>query len=212
MRTGIVGNGQINDLENFKKVLCTHDHLICADGGATHLNNIGVLPDIMIGDFDSIKSEELYFYKENGVEIISHPADKNATDMHLAVSLAIERGFTQIEIFGGTGFRIDHMMANIFLLEYMKKNGADGKIIDENNILMIANHPKTIIKAFKNQIISLVALSDEVTGITLKGLKYPLKNATLTRCDSLGISNIMLHREVEIFKESGELLIILSSE
>ncbi|GAE86853.1 thiamine diphosphokinase [Acetivibrio straminisolvens] len=112
----IVCNGSIIDYSYHKKFFEEADFIVCADGGALHLQRLGIKPDVLLGDFDSIEDKHLEYYKEQNVEIFKFPSEKDMTDTELAVDTVIDKGYKDIVIIGGTGTRLDHTLSNIFCL------------------------------------------------------------------------------------------------
>ncbi len=212
MRCAIVANGAISDYKNLAMMLSQCHLIISCDGGARHLEAVNISPGIVLGDFDSIPEPLLESYKKSGLELMAFPPEKNMTDSHLAVDVAIKRGCMELLLFGVTGSRLDHTLSNIFLLSYIESRGALGKIIDDNNTMFLAAEQTTVVHGKPGQILSLVAISDIVKGITLAGLKYPLQDATLHRYQSLGVSNEFVTDTAVVNKSSGDLLIILSKD
>ena len=112
----IVCSGSITDYALIEKYFEKADLIICADGGANHLRKLGKLPDILVGDFDSISEGDLDLLLAANVEIVRFPSEKDATDTQLAVQLAMDRGCDEVILLGAAGTRLDHTLANVFLL------------------------------------------------------------------------------------------------
>lgn len=213
MEAVIISGGKISEDSLIKQLsLLKKDLVICADSGANLLYKNNIFPDVLIGDFDSIEAHVYIELEQKGIRIIKYPQHKDLTDTHIALDYAIENGADRIIILAGTGTRLDHTLANIFLLEkYIDK--ADCMVIDENNIITLKKAGTH--KIFKNEsfnYISLVPLSDTAEGVTTKGFKYPLNLACLKRADSFGISNELIGNEGEIVFVSGCMAIIFSKD
>lgn len=133
----IVCNGRIRDYEYLAKLVKYADTLICADGGVAHLKKIDVLPNILLGDFDSVSKSNLAFYSSSGVKILQFPPEKDMTDTQLAIEYAIENRFELVILVGALGTRLDHSLANIYLLKKLRENGIDGILVDEHNEIML---------------------------------------------------------------------------
>ena len=132
-------------------------------------------------------------------------------DTHIAVDFAVEKGFRDITLIGALGGRIDHSLANIMLLKYMLEKGVKGTVLNEKNKVFLTD--KSIkIPPEHGRRLSLVPLTENVCGVTLKGLKYPLCGFTLTMGDSIGISNEFTDTDAEIIFEKGLLLVITSED
>lgn len=211
MKAIIISNGEIKNYSYYKKYFEGPVFIVCCDGGARHLRNLSVIPDVLLGDFDSISEEDLKYCKENSVETIKYPVKKDKTDTEIAVEYVISKKCDSCTIIGGFGNRADHTLANILLLIKMLKKGVLGTIIDEKNSINVIQD-KTRIEKIENHIISLIPITEEVRGITTKGLLYPLNNATIMPGDTRGISNEFSADMAEIDIKSGMLLIIISEE
>lgn len=178
--------------------------VICADGGLNTLKKHGIAPDYFIGDLDSCGDTDI------DVPRIILPAAKDLSDIHFAIKHALKMGVKDFMLTGCTGGRADHYLSNIFLLEYIEKKGAHGVILDSGNRMEIYNRNVYNTEGYKY--VSIVSLTEKCCGVTLSGLKYPLKDATLRRDDTLGISNEPLRNEVGIEIKKGRALIIMSRD
>ena len=207
MRAAIISNGQIDDYEYIKKYILESDILICADGGGEHAFKMGLIPDVLIGDFDSISEDTLKLFEKNSTSVFKYKREKDQTDTELAVDCAISKGADEIILIGGTGKRLDHTYANISLLVVMRERDIEGLIIDEYNEIRVIDKFLRM-QGDKNDKISLLAFTPEVCGVTTRGLKYPLKDGVLKNDNTLGISNEFLDSEAEIEVKSGILLVI----
>jgi thiamine pyrophosphokinase len=216
----ISGAGEYNkkDVENMNEFLLlkgvdlasqeSEIFYIAADGGISLFREEGIEPDVMIGDFDSSNFAD----ESVTCEKIKLPVEKDDTDMLAAIRLGLERGCDEFHILGGTGMRLEHTFANIQCLSFLLEQGSHGYIYGENRILtMIRNES---IKVFEEnhkeerKFISIFAISDVVSGVTLAGFKYPLSNATIKKDYPIGVSNELLGSSGMINVKNGELLII----
>ncbi|MDO4555270.1 MAG: thiamine diphosphokinase [Lachnospiraceae bacterium] len=192
------------------------NRVITADKGLLYAKEAGICPDKIIGDFDSLPADILKEYEKLDIPIRRYPPEKDYTDTHLALMWAVEEKADKVTIIGGTGSRFDHSFANIGLLSYLLNQGIEGEIIDPNNriFMMDKEHTgeKTITREKKEEYVSLIPYTQEVTGITLTGFYYPLKNETLEIGISRGISNQLLKEEGTIAVESGILMVIISND
>ena len=205
----IVSNGRFGKLAFFKeKMADIKDSLIiCCDGGARHLQELGIKPDLIIGDMDSIGSGQLENYKKKGIKIIEYPAEKDFTDTELALDFAIGLKPTAVYIWGALGGRLDHTLANVFLLCKGKDASIKTYLIDEYCEAFIID-TEVAFSGAEGQTVSIIALTAQVEGITLNGFLYTIKDAVLTMGDSLGISNIINEAYATIRIRSGSLLVI----
>lgn len=211
MKAVIVCNGSIRDFSYLKRYFEGAGLVICADGGAKHLRAFEIKPDILLGDFDSISEEDYSFFKECGTEIVTFPSEKDMTDTEIAVELAMNRGCNAITLIGGIGTRLDHSFANVFLLKKMLDNNIKGSVVDEYNEITLINDRIKLEKE-KNIKVSLLPLTGTVTGVTTKGLYFPLKEATIEMGSSWGVSNEFSEDIAEVIISDGLMLVIKSRD
>ena len=183
------------------------DFIICADNGYAVAKGNDIVPDVIIGDFDSIKIE-----LPTDIKIIKLPVEKDVTDTLACVKYAINNGFKDIVILGGIGGRFDHTMANLQCLLYGISAGITIELRDNNNIVSLHFPSEIIIKKKVNFKLSLFSFSDVCDGISTKGLKYKLLNGKLSQGFPLGISNEFTSEFASVYFESGILLLILSKD
>jgi len=207
----IVASGNLLFTPEIKGLLAGADLIIAADGGAAHLKQADISPHVIIGDMDSILPDTRQYFEKNLTPIITHPSRKNQTDTELCIEFAIKKGATCITLLGVTGHRLDHTLANIFLLRKLADLGVESRIIDANNeIYLVMDRLK--LKGKKRDLLSVLPISEKVTGLTLTGLEYPLENATISMGSSLGISNYFNETLATISIASGILLVTKSRE
>ncbi|MCL2813956.1 MAG: thiamine diphosphokinase [Oscillospiraceae bacterium] len=146
---------------------------IAADSGAETAFELGVVPEVIIGDFDSA---DYFGPKLENIKKIRHPPRKNDTDSLLAIKYALDLGFTDIALIGGLDARLDHTLANLRYLKYIKKRGYSGYITNGyDKITYLENSSVRIYKNYKY--ISVLPVSPKIRGVTLTGFKYPLEAA-----------------------------------
>ena len=205
----IISGGRFGDPIFFKqKIAEIGDSLIIVcDGGVRHLQKLGIKPDVIIGDMDSIGPAQLANYSAQGVQIIQHPANKDFTDTELALDYALDLRPTAIYIWGALGGRLDHTLANVFLLRKGQKAGIKTYLIDEYCEAFIMDKEAAFVDA-KGVTVSLFALSSQVKGLSLRGFVYPLQDAVLTMGESLGVSNVIDEAHAKISVRGGNLLVI----
>ena len=206
-------NGELKgDREEFKKLIGEKDiFFIAADGGALFLESIGFLPDVIIGDFDSLTEAQYQRYEKLGAKIIKYPVEKDETDGELALQYCKERGFNNIIIIGFAGGRLDQQLANIFLLEYAFRNGITAFIKEPGLVMGIIDREKVFFQKIGAGL-SLIPLDEKVTGVTVTGCKYLLESGSLLRYKTRGISNIIAQEKAVITVKKGLLLYILNND
>jgi thiamine pyrophosphokinase len=205
----IISGGRFGDPIFFKKKIAEIGAflIIVCDGGVRHLQKLGIKPDVIIGDMDSIEPAQLKSYSAQDVKIIKYSANKDFTDTELALDYALNLKPTAIYIWGALGGRLDHTLANVFLLRKGQKAGIRTYLIDEYCEAFIVNREAAFVDA-KGVTVSLFAFSPKVEGLSLSGFVYPLKDAILTMGELPGISNIINKAHAKISVRVGNLLVI----
>lgn len=182
------------------------DYVIAADGGYTHLRRIGVAPDLLMGDFDSIGQVP------DGVKVERFPPEKDDTDMMIAIKAALSKGYGQIVLLGSMGGRFDHTFANIQALLHIARHGARGYMAGGSAAMTVIEGSGMTFDASHRGYVSVFALGGTAEGVYLRGLKYPLEGATLTPDVPLGVSNEFLGVEASVAVERGALLVTWQGE
>jgi len=212
MRVIIIGNGDMDNKNLIHNYIdCDDKIIICCDGGIKHVFHEGIMPDCILGDFDSANESFLQFFKIKGVNIITFPTKKDKTDMEIGVDFAIDKGADEIFIFGGIGTRVDHTISNIHIIKKAIEKNIKAWIINENNLITIIKDEISI-DGKKDDLISLIPLTTKVEGVTTNNLEYALDNATLNIGSSFGISNVMTDNKANIKIKSGLLIVMKSND
>lgn len=207
----IISSGTIIDYKTAKNITESCDMIICADGGAEHCEKIGICPNVIIGDFDSIKPSTLEKYRELDTKIIHLEDDKDETDTQLAVEYAVENGVKEIKFLGCIGTRFDHTFANVSMLIWLMERGIRGVIMNENNDIHVIDRYIKLDGEVGDKI-SLLPISPKIDGIFTTGLKYALENGELFYNSPRGISNEFISTSAEIVIRDGMLLVIKSKD
>ncbi len=177
------------------------DCLIAADGGLAHVKDLGLTPDVILGDFDSLG------YVPEGANVF--PARKDDTDTMLAIRRGLALGYHNFLIYGGLdGPRLDHTLANIQSLLFLNRRGCRGALVGTHSIALIAEPPGFTLSGPAGGLLSLFSLGGQTEGVTLRGLEYPLENGSLPGDFPLGVSNHFLGGKAEIALEAGRLLAV----
>jgi len=200
-RAIIFANGNLSDLSQAKKIINKEDCLIAADGAVKHILKLKLIPKIIIGDLDSTP---LSLQKELKVQFIKYPRKKDKTDFELAVDYCLENKFQEIIIFGVLGDRIDHLMANIFLLAKIQTENPTIKIkvIEGKKEIFILNK-EIVINGKIGDEISIIPVGEKLEDILTDGLEYQLDNESLLFGSTRGISNVMNKKLVKIKASAG---------
>ena len=203
-RAVIFANGQIGRKDFFKDFFLPNDYIICADGGLNNAEILGVTPHLIVGDFDSYKGK----LKKYSCEIISFPREKDCTDTELALNFSKKITPSKIIIVGALGKRLDHALANIYLLTKGIEMGCDVILHDGYEEVRLIYNDFLLIDALPGEVISLIPLSPVVEGISTDGLKYKLENESLSLGETRGISNEVISLPVTVKIKSGFILLI----
>lgn len=196
----IVAGGVIKNYSYIKNLIDTNKFIICADSGYDHLKNMNITPDLVIGDFDSIKSDVL------DVKTVSYSKFKDYTDTELAINYAINMGACNIHLFGALGNRVDHFLGNILFLKKYLDDNIKITIYDDCSIIYpIKNDLK--LNMSSDSTLSLIPLCD-CFGIKTSGLYWNLNNENLPFGTTRGISNVVVGNNVSISLKKGVLLAI----
>src|SRR5574342_578423 len=196
-RAVIFANGQLPNLEAARALLHADDYLIAADGGADHLMKMGVLPEIVIGDLDSVAEDILFELTSAEVEIAQYSEDKDETDLELALRYAVELRPSAILIVGALGGRLDQTLANLSILtdptlpriEVRLDDGVEEAFFCRASA---ADGGQTEVHGRSGDTVSLIPWQSPVEGVATEGLGWPLYGETLYPDKSRGVSNVML--------------------
>lgn len=177
------------------------DYLIAADGGLRHTQALGLTPNAVLGDFDS-----LGFTPQNA---LIFPVEKDDTDAMLAVRKALSLGYNEIILYGALdGPRLDHTIANLQTLQFLADNGAVGYLVGNDYIATVLKSSTLSFPKDATGILSVFCMGKDALGVTLTGLKYPLCNGTLQAGFPLGVSNHFIGVDAEVTVSDGCLLLL----
>jgi thiamine pyrophosphokinase len=179
-----------------------NDLVIAADAGYLTLTRLGVKADRVVGDFDSLGAVPVH----PDVEV--HPAEKDETDMMLAVRSALDAGYNEIRIYGGLGGRLDHSIANLQTLVHIARRGARGWLIGQGLAITAVVDGEIRFSAEATGIVSVFAADGTAYGVNLEGLKYPLTDYTMTSDTPIGISNEFTGVPSRVAVRQGALIVM----
>lgn len=208
MKILIIANGDIKDVDFHKDLANKSDIVICADGGVNFCKDLELVPDYVIGDFDSVDKALLEELKNNSKTKVIYDPDQNKTDLELAIALSHSLGSKEINIIGAIGDRMDHTLGNILCLNQIDKN-IKARIINEKNIIELVSDLHEV-EGEKDDIVSIIPLN-LVTGLTCEGLKWGVEDKQVDM-GWLGICNMMEGDKAEINLNSGKILVISSRD
>jgi thiamine pyrophosphokinase len=204
MKIAILTNGEYGNYD-FCKHIKEYQVIICADNGMKHAKVLGIMPNYIVGDFDSGNEEDLKYFPKAIVERVNK--EKDETDTELAVDLALGLKPHQIDIFGGLGTRMDHSLGNVHLLYKGLLEGVCMRLMHPHNVIYLIND-KIVLHGEIGDLVSLLPLSMHVEGVYTKGLAYEVINGDFYIGKPYGISNYMSETTMEVVIQKGLLLVM----
>lgn len=205
----IFANGEMPAYDWARGWFSLDDTIVAVDGGLNHCLALGITPYLLLGDLDSVTPAQAADMAARGVRIEKYPAEKDETDLELALLWAARKGFSRIHIFAALGGRIDQTVANLSLLLLPELANIDVRILDKTNEIFLIAHESTI-TGYPGDIVSLLPWGGSALGVATRNLQYPLHEAVLTPDRSRGVSNVMLGESASVSLEEGSLLCIHS--
>ena len=177
------------------------DFVLAADGGLAHTKKLGILPNEILGDFDSLG------YTPQGANVF--PVEKDDTDAMLAVRRGLSLGYREFLLYGSLdGPRLDHTVANFQTLQFLTDRGASGYLVGRDYLVTVVKDGSLTFPAGCEGTVSVFCMGADARGVTLEGLYYPLENGNLTPGFPLGVSNHFTGKQARIFVEAGSLLVL----
>lgn len=181
------------------------DLIIAADGGLIHLEKLGIMPHVIIGDFDSLGRVP--------TDATVFPVEKDDTDSMLAIRHGLERGFRRFVIYGGLdGPRLDHTIANLQSLQFLADREAHGFLVGLHHTALVVKNGAVSFDTDAKGIVSVFCMGADAEGVSIRGLKYGMEDGTLSAGFPLGVSNHFIGEKSEISVKNGSLLIIFDRE
>ena len=180
------------------------DLILCADGGYRYAKALGLKPDYLVGDFDTLPEGEI----PQDSQIRRHPIQKDDTDTMLAIKYGFNSGYKRFAIYGGLGGeRTDHTIANIQSLAYIADHGGEGFLVGENETFTLIKNSSITLHSEKGKTLSVFAYGGIAEGISIKGAVYETDNLTLTPFFPLGVSNKFKENSATVGVKNGCVLI-----
>jgi thiamine pyrophosphokinase len=209
LRAVIFANGSFDEPTRLRTDFNSNDIVIAADGGASICLQLGIIPDFLIGDMDSVQPELIKDLQTKGTRLIVYPRDKDQIDLELALIYALEQGAHEVLLFGLLGGRLDLSLANLMLLAKDDWKDMSLVVADGPDTAYIMHGPDTNkIQGDPGDIVSLIPLTGKVTGVSSSGLRWPLKDADLELGSTLSISNELLEQSADVKIGIGKLLLV----
>ena len=211
MRAVIFANGMMTNWPDDLKISKDGDFVIAADGGLKHCKKLGLTPKVIVGDMDSADPKDLKDAEGKGVRIDRHPSRKDETDLWLAVKAALEKEPDEIVILGALGGRWDMTFANVLALVAAELATIETRILDGNQeIFVLQGGQRVRLLGKKGDRLSLMPLTEKVSGIVLSGFAYALNNENLHLGTTRGISNVFKGDSGQIEFKTGKLLVTIT--
>lgn len=202
----IFANGHLPDLDSARALVHADDFIIAADGGTHNALALGLMPNVIIGDLDSL-TLDLGPLTDQGTQVIQFPRDKNETDLELAIQRAVNMNPDQIIIVGALGGRLDQTLGNIALLSDSRLPTLDLRLDDGVEELYFCRDQAEV-HGRSGELVSLIPWGVPVEGVRTEGLRWPLSDETLYPDKTRGISNELMDEQAAVRIRSGLLLIV----
>lgn len=203
-KTVIFANGIPTDPSNTHSLIEPDDTIICADGGTQHALSLGLTPDALVGDMDSLSEAVQADLEAKGVELIRHPIKKDQTDLELAFEVAIARGATEILLLTAIGGRLDQQLANILLLTRPEWQSVRLSLAEGQQRAWLLRGPDELtLSGQPGDTLSVVPLSPTMEGLDIENAEWPLQEATVPLGSTLTISNTFLSDQVRVRVKAG---------
>ena len=191
--------------EKLARPIQKDDYILAADGGLAHLQKLGLTPDGIIGDFDSLG------YVPQNSQVF--PVEKDDTDSMLAVRKGLELGYKEFILYGALdGPRLDHTIANLQTLLFLESQGAKGTLVGLRYLITTVKNGVLKLPLAESGIVSVFCLGEKARGVTIRGLKYGLENGQLDSSFPLGVSNHFVGKESSVAVEEGTLIVMYDIE
>ncbi len=209
-RAFIVGGGPAPAVGWLRRQILPGDCLMAADRGASYLQADGLMPDLLLGDFDSLPPEMLHTLQKECRQCLTFPCDKDYSDLELALRAAHHLGLKQIVIAAALYGRLDHCLFNIIsILQLADELGLEASLIAPDCQIFQLKQKKCSWEGRKDTLLSIIPLDDEAE-VSLQGAKWPLDHSKLRRSSTRGLSNVVVADEVTLECHCGRIIVLLS--
>jgi thiamine pyrophosphokinase len=202
----IIGSAPVEDEDILSQIEPNDSFIICADGGLDIALKNKITPDLIIGDFDSVKSE-----LPEDIEIIRLSTEKDDTDMMAAIKEGIARGYREFVLICALGWRFDHSFANLCALQYLSSQGCKAVIATKDCRVFLLTSGKLTLSELKGSTVSVFPFGGDSCIVSYEGMKYPLVEARLASDSPIGVSNVIIGDDAQIVIHSGNAIIFLLS-
>jgi thiamine pyrophosphokinase len=212
VRAAIFLNGSPESSDLLRRVAGRADLIVAADGGARYALEAGVVPDLVVGDMDSLGEDLALEVERRGASLERHPARKDKMDGQLAVLAARERGATAADLLCGEGGRVGAIFAVPHILLAAERSGLRSTVVADQGRMFVIEAGSRTVRGDPRDSVSIFPLSGPAAGVTLEGLEYPLENAGLEPGDTLGFHNELIGREATVSVGKGAVLVVHETE
>ena len=212
VRVAIFLNGSPDSPDLLRYVARRADLIVAADGGARYALGAGIVPDLVVGDMDSLGEDLAREVERRGASLERHPVRKDKMDGHLAVLAARERGATTADLVCALGGRLGALFAVTHILLAAERIGLCSTVVAERGRIFVIEDGSRTVLGVQQDSVSIFPLAGPATGVTLEGMGYPLENATLEPGDTLGFHNELIGKEARISVREGALLVVHETE
>jgi len=207
LKAVVVANGVVKKGDWARNAVESSDLIVCADGGTVNALSLGLQPQVVIGDVDSVNPELRRTLEDEGTEFIIHSPRKDETDAELALCYCVEQGADLVLFLGALGGRLDHELANLLLLADSKLRSVRVRMVDDDISIELCSR-RCEVFGNAGDIVSLLPWSGDVTGVRTSGLEYLLDGETLFFGPARGMSNVLVGDRAVIEVETGLLLVM----
>lgn len=212
MKALVVSGGEEPSSQELTKYANLSDIIIGVDKGCQYLYDNNIVPDFIVGDFDSSNIDVINYFDKKGSKKYQFKPEKDSTDSDIAFSLLLDMKVDEVFFLGAMGKRFDHTMGNIGLLLKALDENIDSSIIDNNNLITLINKSSRLKKIEEYKYISFLAYNSNIEEFTIKNAKYNLINYNLKVGDNRTISNEFKNDYIDISFKSGIILVIYSKD
>ncbi len=209
MRALVLANGTPEDLKAWNDVLDQVQLIVAADGGARYARCLGIIPQFVIGDADSLDEETANWLAQSGSRLIRHPPAKDETDLELALLFAAQSGASEIVVVGAWGGRPDQAIANLQLLAHPALAGCDVRLLGSDfEAFLVQAGEEGVLRGAPGDTVSLIPFAGDVHGVRTVGLQWTLQEGDLRFGVGRGISNVLTAEEARVAVREGLLLVV----
>lgn len=202
----ILCNGEYGDPSWYRTRMSGYSRVICTDGAARMARRIGIVPDLVVGDMDSIAAEDRESLERAGARFQVFPPEKDLTDTQIAYEIAREQRAAFVTVWGGTGSRLDHTLSTLHNAFRLVEHGIDVSFASPDVTIHLVRR-RLALTGSPGDTVSLIVLGDRAAGITLTGFRYPLSNATLEGSWQVGVSNSMTQADPVVEVAEGNVAV-----